>query len=385
MPRNRSLGQGSRERPSGCRADVAEPHCQADAGAAEFIGQAASGLRGYGISPMGHPAIENKTPFAFEVLFLVDEEFRPLVVPVIKGTFEIRDARCHLAEKQLPVNVSGEHWGEDPETSSYKYEPEVAFFKPATDVVLVGQAYAPGGRAMEMDVTLAVGPLRKALKVFGERQWFAVAGGAAMSRPVPFATMPLVYERAFGGWDTRHPDPARHACELRNPAGVGFSLSYLDGLRLPNIEDPRALIRGPGDRPLPAGVGFVSPHWHPRAPLAGTYDANWQAHRAPLLATDFDRRHLNAASPGLVAPRYLRGGERVVAEGVSPDGLLAFTLPVVSPPGIKIVRKDAPDLDMTTNLDTVILEPDEGRVQLLWRAHGALRTGPHDLVAVAIS
>ena len=38
---------------------------------------------------MGHPAIENNSPFAFEVLFLVDEELRPLVVPVIKGTFDI--------------------------------------------------------------------------------------------------------------------------------------------------------------------------------------------------------------------------------------------------------------------------------------------------------
>jgi len=30
---------------------------------------------------MGHPPIDNRSPFAFEVFFLVDEEFRPLVVP----------------------------------------------------------------------------------------------------------------------------------------------------------------------------------------------------------------------------------------------------------------------------------------------------------------
>jgi hypothetical protein len=58
-----------------------------------------------------------------------------------------------------------------------------------------------------------------------------------------------------------------------------------------------------------AGFGFISPHWQPRAGLAGTYDASWQASRAPLLPVDFDRRHLNAVSPGLVAPGYLRGGE----------------------------------------------------------------------------
>jgi hypothetical protein len=35
---------------------------------------------------MGHPDIENKTPFAFELLHLVDEDWRPLVVPVVKAS-----------------------------------------------------------------------------------------------------------------------------------------------------------------------------------------------------------------------------------------------------------------------------------------------------------
>lgn len=334
---------------------------------------------------MGHPAIENKTPFAFEVLFLVDEEFRPLVVPVIKATFDIHSGACRLAEKQVPVSLSGECWGEDPAASSYKYEPEVAFFKAATDVVLVGSAHAPRARTTEMDIRLTVGPLRKELKVFGEREWIRTAVGTAMTPPVRFETMPLVYERAFGGWDRRHPGLAHQACEPRNPVGAGFRLTWEDGLRLPNIEDPRALLKTFGDRPPPAGFGFVSPHWQPRAALAGTYDAKWQADRAPLLAKDFDRRHFNAASAGLVAPGYLRGNERVTAEGVVPEGVLAFALPVVPPPRVKIVRKDEADIDLTANLDTVIIEPDEARVLIVWRAHATLRTGPHDLRAVDIS
>jgi hypothetical protein len=335
---------------------------------------------------MGHPAIENHSPFAFEVLFLVDEEFRPLAVPVVKGTFDIASGRCPRAEKQVPISVAGECWGEDPETSSYRYEPEVAFFKPATDVVLVGHAHAPRAGTTEMDVRLTVGALHKTLRVFGERMWIHAAGTVATTRPVAFEKMPLVYERAFGGWDRHDPDPKRHACDARNPIGTGFARSLPDeGLRLPNVEDPKALVGRFGDRPAPAGFGFVSPHWQPRAALAGTYDAQWQAERAPLLARDFDRRHLNAGSAGLVASGYLLGNERIVAEGVSRAGTLTFHLPAVAPPTVKIVRKDEPDIDLTTNLDTVILEPDEGRVQLLWRACAALRTGPHDLRAVTIS
>src|SRR5688572_23592935 len=107
---------------------------------------------------MGHPAAENRTPFAFAPLFLADEETRPLLTVVIKGTFVIgQDGRCQRADEQLPLNTGGELWGE-PETSSYRYEPEVAFFKPATDVVLIGHAWAPRAGTTEGNVGVKVGP-----------------------------------------------------------------------------------------------------------------------------------------------------------------------------------------------------------------------------------
>jgi len=37
---------------------------------------------------------------------------------------------------------------------------------------------------------------------------------------------------------------------------------------------------------------------------------------------------------------------------------------------------------VSLNLDTIIIEPDERRVQMLWRAHLILRNGPHDVRAV---
>src|SRR5205823_8308607 len=109
----------------------------------------------------------------------VDEELRPLVVPVVKATFDIgRDGRCARAEEQLPLNVGGEPWG-DPETSSYKYEPEVAFMKPATDVVLVGHAYAPRAGTTELRVAFRAGPLTKEAVVFGDRTWYRFAGSVS--------------------------------------------------------------------------------------------------------------------------------------------------------------------------------------------------------------
>src|SRR5450631_2020210 len=334
---------------------------------------------------MGHPAVANKTPFAFEALYLADEEFRPLVVPIVKATFVIeRGGRCARAEEQLPLNVSGECWGDDPETSSYKYEPEVAFIKPATDVVLIGHAYAPRRDTREMGVSFRVGPLGKDILVSGKRVWFKTLGSVSMTKPVPFEKIPLTYERAFGGWDRDHPDPKKHACEPRNPVGTGFrgAGGFVEGIRLPNLEDPRALIKGFGSRAAPVGFGFVSPHWHPRAELAGTFDQAWEKSRSPLLPKDFDRRHLNAASSGLTAAGYLRGDETVTAIGVTPEGPLSFALPAVAHPTVTVTSADARTKPVQMALDTIIVEPDERRVILLWRGHQILPSGPHDVKAI---
>jgi hypothetical protein len=337
---------------------------------------------------MGHPAIENKTPYAFEPLFLLDEDARPLLVTVVKATFAIGpDGRCAVGEQQVPVNVGGETFGEDPETSSYKYEPEVAFFKPSTDVVLNGHACAPRPRMTEVMVSFRVGPVQKHARVCGERMWFRVAGQVSATRSVEFERIPLQYERAFGGWDRTHQDATRHTFEPRNPVGVSYRASgkFEEGVRLPNLEDPKAPIRNYGDRPTPTGFGFVSPHWQPRAALAGTYDVRWQKERAPLLPKDFDRRHLNAASPGLVASGYLRGDETVTATGVTPGGALSFALPAAPRPLVRVALRDRADQRLETNLDTVIVEPDEMRVLLFWRANVALPTGPHDVAAIEVS
>jgi len=343
---------------------------------------------------MAHAEVHNRTPFVFEALHLVDEELRPLLVPLVKGTFDIgKDGRCVRAEKQEPVSLSGECWGDDPGTSSYKYEPEIAFVKPATDVVLMGHAHAPRRDTTEMTVALRVGArggaLEKQIAVLGDRVWHRVAGFMSATKPRSFERIPLVYERAFGGWDRSQSDPTKHSFEPRNPVGTGFrgSGTFQDGLRLPNLEDPEHPLRSLGGRPPPAGFGFVSPHWQPRAALAGTFDDAWQRGRAPMLPKDFDRRHLNAASPGLVAAGYLRGDEAIAATGVGPSGAtLSFALPGVVPPRVRAhLSTAAAPADVPLNLDTIIVDADDRRVLLLWRGRLALRTGPHDVRAIEIS
>lgn len=337
---------------------------------------------------MGHPVLDNETPFEFAPLLVADEEGRPIVAPIVKATFDVSPAgEVTLAEEQIAVDFAGVYHGK-PGESSIRLEPEAAFLKPATDVVLLGHAVAASRRVTQMKVGVRVGPVQKSAVVFGDRTWEPGLFRTKATDPKPFEKMPLVYERAFGGWDRTPEDPAQHECEPRNPVGVGFKAKkgkVTEGAKLPNLEDPAELIGGPGDRPAPVGFGFIAGDWQPRAALAGTYDEAWTKKRSPLLPTDFDRRFFNAATPGLVAAGYLAGNEKVLVLGATPEGRWEFRLPGIQAPRCLVATKTDPDRELVTNLDTVILDADARRVTLLWRAFTTLANGPHDLRALRIT
>jgi hypothetical protein len=337
---------------------------------------------------MGHPSIDNRTPFAFEPLLLADEDGRPIVAPLVKATFDLdSNGGVTLAEDQLPVNFAGEYHGA-PGESSLRYEPETAFIKPKTDVVLVGHAYAPRPGTAKIGVQFGVSNLRKTIHVVGDRHWEKTLLKPKVTPPAPFEKIPLVYERAFGGWDRSHPDPKKHDCEPRNPVGVGFHAKgskFEEGAPLPNLEDPEKPVAKYGGKSRPAGFGFVSPDWRPRSELAGTYGEKWEKTRSPLLPEDFRRDFFNAASPGLVMPRYLRGNESILVRNAVPAGRLEFRLPGTKPPECLVARRSGDEVLLETNLDTVIVDTDEMKLILLWRSFCPIPDGPHDVTDYRIT
>jgi len=337
---------------------------------------------------MPHPTVVNRTPFSASPLFLTDNDLRTVLVPLVRATFRIEhDGQLVVHDQQMEPQLAGVFWG-DPVASSYKFEPECAFFKPATDVALIGSACAGKPGTTELQVGLRLGAMQKVLRVTGDRVMSRTLGSWRMSTPQPFERIPLVYERAFGGWDRQHADPAEHRCEPRNPVGTGFrrsSGSSTDDLVVPNIEDPSSTFGYPGETPVPAGLGFTSPSWQPRAAYAGTYDEAWNTQRKPLLPLDFDARFFNAASPGLVAAGHLLGNEAVLVANASARGRLAFNLPSVAAPVAEVELRNFKRYTVQTLLDTVIIDTDQHLVHLLWRGHLRTPGGPHDLVAMRIS
>ncbi len=313
--------------------------------------------------------VDNRTPFAAERGWVRDRDGAEVWLVAVKATFDIKpDGSTQVSEEQPPVLRVPEYHGE-PGKSSIKYEADLVLTKRTTDVLLVGHAYAPQGhKATGLDVGFRVGPLTKVMRVFGDRFWDVEGGWSAAE---PFRSMPLVYERSFGGVDRQSNKPERD-WEWRNPVGTGFAVSRanLPGIRLPNIEYPNQLIQSWNDRPAPAGCGPVGSHWQPRASFAGTYDDNWMQTRQPLLPDDFDDRFFQCAPVDQQAPTFLRGGEPVVLRGLTPNGDLRFLLPKIFLGFETRFYDGGREIHQNRKLHTVILEPDFPRVSLVW--HSAL-------------
>ncbi len=306
--------------------------------------------------------LQNTTPFKATIAVLPDRAGIDTLFVIVKATATLRPT-LSLADEQTAPIMADEYHG-DPARSSLRAVSDLHLGKPGTDVLLTGRAWAPEGRpAPRTLVTLSVAERRKSVHVSGDRIW----RNGQPSNPQPFESIPLVWERAFGGWHRRG-DAVQ--AEDRNPVGSGFaggrSAGEMEGLPVPNLEDPAALLSQAGQTPAPACFAPVAPAWMPRRAFAGTYDAAWQQRRAPYLPDDFDPRFFQCAAPEFTFDRYLQGGEPVEVTGAHPEGPLAFNVP---PTRVLVAVTIAGSVQHPpANLETLSIEPDDNRACLTWRA-----------------
>ena len=175
---------------------------------------------------------------------------------------------------------------------------------------------------------MRVGRLRKTIRVYGDRKWQSLSRllPDSPTKPQPFSTVDIVYERAFGGIDKE----GGGFCE-QNLVGCGFfekkPVDVLDGASLPNLEDPNNLIRSWKDHPKPVGFGFYGRTWMPRRGLLGTYDDKWRKEHSPDPPEDFRFEYYNGAHPDLQVDGFLKGDEDVELVNLTPDGKVGFRLP----------------------------------------------------------
>ncbi len=340
--------------------------------------------------------VVNSTPFPAEALPQLGPDGSPVVVVVVKATYAVgAGGAVSPAQEQIPVTFGDEPAG-DEKTAAVKWESDVVPFKPKGDVILAGKAHAPGGRpAPRVDAALRAGPVAKTVRVFGERKW--VCGDrkltSSMTSPLPFLTMDLGPDRAFGGMDPR----TGGTC-AENPCGRGYyeqeNVEAPETTFLPNVEDPGNPIRHWKDHPAPAGFGPVPKGAPSRARHLGTRDEKWEKERSPAPPVDARPDFYNAAQPDLQVPGYLRGDEEVELVNLTPEGRLRFRLPGVRP-AVTVTRADiellgweAPQSTETLDmkLDTLCLLPEENRFFLVWRGSCPIRNlGALEIRSVAVA
>lgn len=279
--------------------------------------------------------LENASPAISRALALTDRHGHEVVVVVAKLTLAVSlSGEASIAVPPSPVRFFAEPYEG---LRGVRFPEDTAEEKAGTDVLLVGHAQPPAGtKATAMDVRLRVGELSSTVRVVGPRFWLRNARGLTPGPSAPLVRTPLASDFGFGGAEP----------ELSAAAPV--------------IEDPER----PGE---PATLGPLATNAPTRTKLLGTMDANWSRERAPIRPTDFDPKFYSCAPRGLWSSTPLLGDEPVEVVGATASGRWLFKLPRFAPRFFAQQRAgEAQELD--THLDTFLVDADEGRVELTWRA-----------------
>jgi hypothetical protein len=335
----------------------------------------------------------------FEVVPGKNDREEHVFTVVVKRTYQIKHGSpLERSEQDHELRKIDAYYDDgDPQWSTVQYEYELAAYKYAVDVVVVGKAYAQGGDPVQsMMTSVQVGDRQKSIAVFGDRQChFRTDAPPVFSEPKPFVEMEIRYDRAYGGYDEKS-NPDTPLYYPRNTMGVGVALrntkEVVQGLALPNLEDPndlltpeRITIEDPKNwpnQPLPQGFGWYQRTWYPRCALLGAYPAyidvgtvtaeesmgllpsNHIALAKQFKLPTFLARFNNGASIGMLFNR-LADDELISLRGLTPDGLLEFNLPGESPDIMLDIGRG--EKQLYARLDTVSIRPDDLEVDLIWR------------------
>ena len=306
--------------------------------------------------------------------------FKPLNQSLLYKVFE-QEKKCYLSVAILSFFSFETFSGLLSEVDLWKFAAselgkdamlDMCMPKSKGEVLVVGKCFAHGSEPVPAsEVHLRIGPVDKALYVFGDRFWRRKGSIVkAISDPRSFTEMAVSYQNAFGGTDYK-----------KNPLGKGHALVKTEtGEKihpLPNIEDPQDLIDSPKKKPDPAGFAPIDLTWPQRFDKVGTYDEKWQRERFPGLAEDIDRTFFNAAPEDQQIEGFFKGDEPFEIKGMHPEkNLIQANLP-----GLKsrcfINRKTEEGeqfKEIGTRLDTVWLFPHSEKGITVYRGTSEVQT-----------
>jgi len=261
-------------------------------------------------------------------------------------------------------------------------------FKPHADVLVMGEAVAPGGRAAAQWLAgVRVGDWSKLLRVSGPRSWERDRRGRwRLSAPEPAERVPLLYEQAYGGTVlSAQGEPVSHP---GNPCGTGY-LDPAAGAAEPVLAAPA--IEYPDDETPPepgraqrvAGFGPIPMHWAPRAGRLGTVDIERIRRDGPTYPDDFDPAYWQAAPADQWVPWLARGQAVELFNLIEDEPRVAFELPRWL--GFAAIRSDGGTRYPALNLDTLAIDAQRRTVCLNWRLAVADEIDRPDWIGMALA
>lgn len=255
--------------------------------------------------------------------------------------------------------------------SSVRYESDYVNFKPAADLIVNANSYAPEGEARTA--------WRCSVQVYSpdgsctNRLDLKIKGPKGILLRQAAVKTPIRYEYCAGGIlkvKNRGKEDESLTVDRYNPVGCGRY--FYEG------ETPREEQIRYADKALPAPPGFGAIHrsWKSRLDLAGTYDQQWIDEQHPLPPHDFDFRHNQAAHPRLIVENYFQTGARIRLENLiknHPDSY--FEIPEYRLMARIHTRHEQRIVRM--EMDTLLLDIDsedsqDFRIYTSWRAYHRL-------------
>ena len=230
----------------------------------------------------------------------------------------------------------------------------MGYAKPCGEMLLAGNAYAPGTEDItRMNVSASVGKLKKTLQIMGDRRWNGRFLRKASS-PGPFRSMPLNFTRSYGG-----------AGFSENPAGKGVISEEnrpSDGFfELPNIYHCDEKTAADSAPRTPVSFGPLDVMQPQRSRFHGTFDQSWLDNIHPGFPLDTNPLFFNAASEDQHIKGFFSPGEAFEIQGMHPESaIIQGHLPQLRARAFvsQIVDGETEFHEVATAIDTVWFFPD---------------------------
>jgi hypothetical protein len=239
-------------------------------------------------------------------------------------------------------------------------------FKPRVDIVVTGHAYAPLGRPVRsLFARVAVGAMSKTVTVYGDR---SLLPNGDLSQPAEFQKMPLRWELAAGGPETR------------NPVGIRARAEMPDGRRpVPNFQPPGIYVASVLDHIPPVGLGPIAPDWPDRQQKLGRRTTAWShdGWNARPLPDDFDMGYFNVAPPDQQVDAIVPD-ERITLENLHPEHPRLVTVLAGVVPRATVCRPDRPARAIELRCDTLWIDTDRAVCVVTWRGSIHLAAAAED-------